>query len=252
MIPALEPLFKGPLAPLGAWLALDDDPRPALSMAEYLNGDQLGDLLQRFAPQYASADQRGLVSLWGKYHFMRLVAPTVAASLLMNWRLPVRFDEIAVIVGDDGLPSAFQLPHQGSVWQSPPSDGFARFDTLFAGHLDVLIRELAARYKVAPKVFWSSVGHYYEWILGEIDTLGLAPEPVAQARQLLSERQRPDGTRNPLYDMVRYVPRAGQSTLHRQRKHCCIRYLLPDKALCDNCPHLDKPPAGYDPAGRSD
>ena len=69
MIPALEPLFKGPLAPLGAWLALDDDPRPALSMAEYLNGDQLGDLLQRFAPQYASADQRGLVSLWGKYHF---------------------------------------------------------------------------------------------------------------------------------------------------------------------------------------
>ncbi|SDS63590.1 ferric iron reductase protein FhuF [Halopseudomonas sabulinigri] len=252
MIAALASLFQGPLAPLGDWLTLVDDPRPGISMADYLNSEQLSDQLQRFAPQYVNADQRALVSLWGKYHFMRLVAPVVTASLLANWRLPVHFNEVAVIVGDDGLPSAFKLPDQGAAWSSGPRDGFSRFESLFDGHLDVLIRDLAARYKVAPKVFWSSVGHYYEWIVEEVAKLPVAPERLAQARQLISDSSRPDGLRNPLYGCVRYRERAGAPELHRERKHCCIRYLLPDKALCSNCPHLDKPPAGYDPAGRSD
>jgi len=252
VIPALAPVFQGALAPLGDWLTLADDPRPGISLPDYLRREQLTDQLQRFAPQYVNADQRALVSLWGKYHFMRLVAPVVAASLLANWRLSVGFEEVAVIVGDDGLPTAFKLPDQGAAWSSEPSDSFARFESLFDGHLDVLIRDLAARYKVAPKVFWSSVGHYYEWIVEEVAQLPVEAGRLQQARQLISDRSRPDGLRNPLYGCVRYRERAGQPELHRERKHCCIRYLLPDKALCGNCPHLDKPPAGYDPAGRTD
>ncbi|HEC52835.1 hypothetical protein LCGC14_0091650 [marine sediment metagenome] len=252
MIAALTPLFQGSLAPMADWLTLADDPRPSLSMAKYLNSEQLTDQLQRFTPQYVNADQRAVVSLWGKYHFIRLVAPTVAASLLHNWRLPVSFDEVQVIVDEDGLPTAFKLPHQGEPWSSAPSNGFTRLEALFDGHLDVLIRDLAVRYKVSPKVFWSSVGHYYEWIVEEVAKLPADAAAVTQARQLISAKNRPDGLRNPLHGCVRYRQREGEQALHRERKHCCIRYLLPDKALCSNCPHIDKPPAGYDPAGRSD
>lgn len=246
------PRFEGSFAFMAGWLVLADDPRPCLSMAEYLNSEHLSDQLQRFAPEYVNADQRAVVSLWGKYHFMRLVAPTVAASLLLDWQLPVEFDRLQVIVGKEGLPASFKLPNSGERWSQPPANGFARFEALFEGHLDVLIRELAARYKVSPKVFWSSVGHYYEWIVEEVGRQPVDAERLAQARQLITDSHRPDGSRNPLYGCVRYRQRTNELSLHRERKHCCIRYLLPDKTLCSNCPHIDKPPAGYDPTGRTD
>ncbi|AQZ93938.1 siderophore-iron reductase FhuF [Halopseudomonas phragmitis] len=242
----LAVLFPGPLAPLGQALVLADDPRPALSWDEYLEPERLQANLLRFLPEHGEGDPRARVSLWAKYHFLRLVPAVVAASLSSDWRLPVRASEVAVILGDDGLPAAFRLADAGKPWAHAPRHGFERFEELFDGHIDPLIRALCAQVKLAPKVLWSSVGHYYEWIVGELASQHLPVQRVAQAREWLEQSCRPDGFRNPLHDSIRYVARPGLEGVHRQRRHCCIRYRLPGKALCGNCPHIDKPPAGYD------
>lgn len=256
MIPALASLFQGPLEPLGDYLVLPDDPRPSLSMDDYLAPEHLTDCLVRFAPQYIGEDRRALVSLWAKYHFQRLVTPVLVASLVLDWRLPVSAIGIAVIVGKDGLPAAFVLPDAGRPWQREPRDGFERFEELLDGHLDVMIRALRDQVKLAPKVFWSSVAHYYEATVQQLAGQALPQPRILQARQLLEQSCRPDGMRNPLHAQIRYLNAAEPSDTdtqqpQRQRRHCCIRYKLPGKTLCGTCPHMGSPPAGYQPPGIS-
>lgn len=247
MTEQLQKLFQGPLASLGATLTLPDDPRPSMSVDQYLHPDRLADHLLRFAPEYIDSDRRALVSIWAKYHFLRLVPAVVAASVVHNWRLPVHLASLRIIVADDGLPAAFVLPDAGKPWKTEPRDGFERFEELLDGHLDPVIRNLCGQVKIAPKVLWSSVGHYYEWALGQLAEQGVAPQRVDQGRDLLRVTCRPDGYTNPLYDSIRYVETDQAETPHRQRKHCCVRYLLPGKTLCGTCPHTGNPPAGYRP-----
>ena len=132
MIPAIAPLFQGPFAHYRDVLTLADDPRPALSGREFVSSLRLEEQMLRFAPEHAEGDRRALLSLWSKYYFLRLIPPVLAAGLILNWRLPLAFDEIQVVVGADGLPEAFKLPHAGERWSAAPANGFERF----AGLLD--------------------------------------------------------------------------------------------------------------------
>lgn len=247
MQPALTALFPEPLAALGETLVFSDDPRPSLSMQEYLAPAHVEACLLRFAPQYQHDDRRALVSIWIKYHFLRLIPPVIVASLNANWNLPVRAEDMRIIIGEDGLPAAFQLPNAGRAWQHDPKDAFERFAYLLDGHLDPLIRTLSSQVKLSPKVLWSSAGHYLEWIIGELSKYPVPHALLDQARELIHQRCRPDNFRNPLHDSIRYVPREGERELHRERLNCCIRYKLPGKKLCSTCPHTCKPPPGYDP-----
>ncbi len=54
MIPALAPIFRGPLEAIGANLVLDDDPRPFLPGAALLDEDRLRELLAAFGRGYAA------------------------------------------------------------------------------------------------------------------------------------------------------------------------------------------------------
>lgn len=247
MIQTLPDLFPGPLARLGQTLTLAGDPRPSVDLQQYLAPQQLSDNLLRFAPQYADADRRALASIWIKYHFLRLVPAVLTASLLHNWRLPVHVASLRVVIGEDGLPEVFVLPDIGRPWSREPVNGFERFEELLDHHLDPVIRALCSQVKIAPKVLWSSVGHYYEWALGEVASAGAPEARTSQGRELLTTTCRPNGYTNPLYGSIRYVQRPGTDEPHRQRKHCCVRYLLPGKKLCATCPHTDNPPAGYQP-----
>ncbi len=247
MQPALSALFPEPLAALGDALVFGDDPRPSVSLEEYLAPAHVDSCLARFAPQYPHGDRRALVSIWIKYHFLRLIPPVIIASLNANWYLPVHAQDLRVIVGEDGLPAAFQLPDAGHPWQREPKNAFERFADLLDGHLDPLIRSLSSQVKLSPKVFWSSAGHYLEWILGELAGYPVHRAALEQTQDLIQQRCRPDSFRNPLHDSIRYVAREGDAQLHRERQHCCIRYKLPGKTLCSTCPHSCKPPPGYDP-----
>jgi ferric iron reductase protein FhuF len=99
--------------------------------------------------------------------------------------------------------------------------------------------------KLSPKVLWSNAGNYFENLLNLMAKAGMPAERLAPGRLLLESRTRPDGTRNPLFQPVQYLPvndEHGQPTLRRERKVCCVRYLLPELELCGNCPLKVKPP----------
>jgi ferric iron reductase protein FhuF len=229
MLGALAPLFSGDLARYRNVFVAADDPREAISGAEFLQPQMLSELMARFRPQFASADQRGLASIWANQYFMRLFPPVISAALLLNQRMPLQLEQLSIIVDGEGLPLVFKLP--GPCEQLPPPQ-------------NPFIQALCAHTGVSAKVLWSNAGNYFEAWLGQLQKRSEEPALLLDGERLLSTAQRPDGSRNPLYAPIRYVDiehADGQVRPWRQRRLCCIRYVLPGVELCPNCPRLKQP-----------
>jgi ferric iron reductase protein FhuF len=240
MIDALAPIFVGPLADFADRLVLADDPRPGVRGSDLLDPAVLGPILERFAERYDQPEPRAVASMWSKFHFWMLLTPVVAASLLLEHELPTDLDGIEVITAPNGQTTAFRLPHGGG--RATPADGFERFGTLVGGHIDPLIRAVAAQSGASAKVLWSNVGNLFENLLRQIEDSGMARGPgPAQARALMASRDWPGRRGNPLFEPVRYVERDGQQK--RLRRVCCIRYLIPSLELCSTCPLVKARPA---------
>ncbi|WP_268800682.1 siderophore-iron reductase FhuF [Pseudomonas huanghezhanensis] len=235
MIPALEPLFIGEFAGYREALILKDDSTPCLPMSELLKPDCLDQQLARFAMQYGAGDRRGLASMWTKHYFVRLIPPVVAASLILDWQVPVTLDRVAVVLDEQAKPLAFRLPHAGHSYQTAYADPFARFDDLVEGHLRPFIETVASHVRISPKVLWSNAGNYLEWLLGVL-AAAMPDANLADGHALLAAKNTPDGRRNPLFQPVRYVQVQGQSDMKRQRRVCCVRYRVGGLAYCGNCP----------------
>lgn len=245
MIAALAPLFTGPFASYREVLVTRDDPRPSIASTLLLQPENLEPVLQRFSPEHSGQDRRALASQWSKYYLVKLIPPVVAAALVLGRRLPLDFDEVDVVLDEQGLPEAFKLPGEGELFNGPPSDPFQRFSELIDNHLQPFVQGLAAQVKLSPKVLWSNAGNYFEWFIGEMARVPLPPHLLADGRALLETERRPDGSRNPLFFPVRYAPVSCElrpDGLWRQRRVCCIRYRLDTLAHCGNCPLIDEPP----------
>lgn len=235
MIPALAPLFIGDFEHYRDVLVLPDDPREGVPIRTFLTGHYLNDVLTRFGAAYPDSDPRGLASIWSKYYFIKLIPPVVAASLILDHRLPLQLDRLQLILDEGGLPAAFKLPHSGQRWAPAPVDPFERFDGLLNHHLSPFIEALARHARLSPKVLWSNAGNYFEWLLGVLAN-AMPHADLSHGRQLLNARHVPDGRRNPLYQPVLYLKVDGQSELKRQRQVCCIRYRVDGLDYCSNCP----------------
>ncbi len=239
MIPALAPLFIADFEHYRDVLVLPDDPRVGVPLRTFLTNEYLNDVLTRFGTAYPDSDPRGLASIWSKHYFIKLIPPVVAASLILNQRLPLSVDHLQLILDDDGLPAAFKLPHSGRPWMPVPVDGFERFDDLLEHHLRPFIDTFARHVRLSPKVLWSNAGNYFEWLLGVLAN-AMPQADVRHGHQLLNAHYLPDGRRNPLHQPVRYLKVDGQAALKRQRRVCCIRYRVAGLELCDNCPVLNE------------
>lgn len=235
MIPALAPLFIADFEHYRDALVLPDAPRVGVPMRTFLTGDYLNDVLTRFGSAYPDSDPRGLASIWSKYYFIKLIPPVVAASLILDHRLPLHLDQLELILDEAGLPVAFKLPAPGQRWMPCPADAFERFDDLLEQHLRPFIDALARHVRLSPKVLWSNAGNYFEWLLGVLEN-AMPHADVSHGHHLLNARHLPDGRRNPLYQPVRYIKVEGQDELKRQRRVCCIRYRVNGLDYCANCP----------------
>ncbi|MCW3148499.1 siderophore-iron reductase FhuF [Stutzerimonas stutzeri] len=242
-IAALADLYVGEFAHYRDVLVLADDPRDALPLVELLLPRTLDEQLLRFRPQAVGEDRRALVSHWSRHYFVRLIPPVVAAATLLDRRLPLRLEQLAVVLDDQGQPSAFKLLNDGERF-AESSGPFGRFEHLIEDNLAPFIEALGRYAGVAPKVLWSNAGNYFEAVFGQLASRASQAQ-LADGRALVDARYLPDGRRNPLYRPVRYVELEnadGRSRIWRQRRLCCIRYLLDGVALCPNCPRLDAPP----------
>jgi ferric iron reductase protein FhuF len=235
VIPALAPLFIGDFEHYRDVLVLPDDPREGVPMRTFLTRHYLSDVLTRFGTAYPDSDPRGLASIWSKYYVTKLILPVVAASLILDHRLPLQLDHLQLILDEGGLPAAFKLPHPGQRWTPGPTNAFERFDGLLNHHLSPLVEALARHARLSPKVLWSNAGNYFEWLLGVLAT-AMPHADLSHGHQLLNARHVPDGRRNPLYQPVLYLKVDGQNETRRQRRVCCIRYRVNGLDYCSNCP----------------
>ena len=244
MIDVLAPLFRGDFETYREVLVLDDDPRPATPYHTLLAPSAFGDLQGRFGQRYSGNDRRALVSLWAKHYIVKLLPPVMGATLLLRWRLPLSLADTALVLDEEFLPQAFRLIGKGAPFASDVSDPFELFSGLLDDHLQPLFQAMASQVKLSPKVLWSNAGNYFENLLNLMAKAGMPAERLAPGRLLLETKTRPDGTRNPLFQPVQYLPindEHGQASLRRERKVCCVRYLLPELELCGNCPLKVKP-----------
>lgn len=245
MIDVLAPLYRGEFEVYRDVLVLADDPRPATPYDRLLTPAAFGDLQSRFGARYSGDDRRALVSLWAKHYIVKLLPPVLGATLLLRWRLPLALADTALVLDEGHLPQAFHLIGKGEPFAADVSDPFELFSGLLDDHLQPLFQAMASQVKLSPKVLWSNAGNYFENLLNLMAKAGMPAERLAPGRLLLESRTRPDGTRNPLFQPVQYLPvndEHGQPTLRRERKVCCVRYLLPELELCGNCPLKVKPP----------
>lgn len=243
MIDVLAPLFGGDLARFREVLVLRGDPRDAMAGADFLKPQILEGLMERFRPEFVGEDRRGLASLWSGNYFVRLIPPVVAAALLLNRRLPLEMEQLEIVVDTKGVPVAFRLADQGEEFSTTPQNPFERFQHLIEDNLAPFIQALSLSSGLPEKVLWSNAGNYFEWTLGQLATQTATPALLADGEALLKARLTPDGRRNPLYEPIQYVEVAepsGERSLWRQRRQCCIRYLLPGVELCPNCPRLHR------------
>lgn len=240
MIPALAPLFIADFAHYRDVLVLEDDPRPAVPLRTLLTPEVFSSVLNRFGAQYPGSDRRGLASIWSKYYFIKLIPPVVAASLMLNHRLPLRLEQLQVMLDEQGMPLGFKLPDPGQRWALAPTDTFQRFDELTEGHLRPFIDTVATLTRLSPKVLWSNAGNYVEWLLGVLAS-AIPQADLSHGHDLLNAVDLPDGRRNRLYQPVQYIKVAGQVDLKRQRRVCCVRYRVGGLAVCESCPLLCRP-----------
>lgn len=242
MIPALAPLFSGPLQPFSTLLRLPKAGEEVVPLSSLLAGG-LTEVLQNYGGD-PDLDQRALLSVWSKYYFSRLIPPVAAASLLRRWRLPVAVDQLGLVLNDAWVPEAFVLPHGGEAFAE---DSLDVLQPLVLENLRPFIEGVCAQVKLSPKVLWSNAGNYLEWFVSELRKAGFPASTLPPFDHWLEQPYDAQGIRNPLFKPVIYVelPLAGDAARSswqwRQRRVCCIRYRLPEEDLCSNCPLLKDP-----------
>lgn len=216
------------------WLVIGPPSGSELPGEAVRDGSAIHAMLDRYLASFpAGTDRRGVASMWGAIYFNQFPGTIVGAALVADRLIPAGLDEAGLIPREDGCHiAAIRVAHTGSV---ADGDVFARLDGLVRGHLDPLIRAIASWARVSPKVLWGIVGNGLDWTLRDIAALPDMPAGrIADFNRILIERHWPDGWRNPLFEPIRYVETP--DGCRREKRVCCLRYLLPGDDFCGICP----------------
>ncbi|MCF5644248.1 siderophore-iron reductase FhuF [Pseudomonas syringae] len=230
-----SPLFSGPLARFGQTLLTAEDSRAVVGVPVVLRPERLDQLLLSvYGPQLMPGQLPVLVSQWAKFYFMQMIPPVLVASLVHGWHWPLALADVALALDERGVPCGVRLTGKGGVYREVPADPFQRFAGLLDDNLQPFIAALSAYGGLPGAVLWSSAGDYLEGCLAQ---LALCSEVSLEAGlALLSEKRRPDGRANPLFQAVRYVPQAEGTEPRRQRRACCLSHRIEWVGRCEHCP----------------
>ncbi|GHC26760.1 ferric iron reductase FhuF [Kushneria pakistanensis] len=225
------------------------DIKGVMPVRRLLEQDVLEDVLTRFSAHHGPYERRAVATQWSKHYLSQLIIPITVVELCRDVHLPTSLDDMGVVLGEDGTPQQFVLPHEGTI---SLDNGCARFCPLIARHLTPLIETLARKVHFSPRVLWSNAGVYFEFAVNELERQGLASAfEIQGARAMMELRQLPDRQRNPFYRPVDYidvVDDSGAAEPWRCRRMCCLRYLDETLGLCGNCPRLKTTRADEHPA----
>lgn len=227
-------LLTGSLAYCAGALSLDDTGREFTPASDLLRPPVLNALVDGFGAAYEGGDRRAVASLWSQWYFGALLVPATAVMLLDRRVFPLRLDQLGVAMDPERHHAvAFHLPGTGN--SAPDADPFELFHDLVWNHLDPLIRSISRSARVSERLLWSNAGGYVEWTVRQLEGRPDGAAAAAAGDRLLAARCWPDGSPNPLFHPVLYVPEG--ETRVRRRRICCMRYMLPGVGGCGGvCP----------------
>ncbi|WP_111876855.1 siderophore-iron reductase FhuF [Paracidovorax anthurii] len=247
MIPLLQPLFQGDLAPFGERLqCAAQPPDGAVPATGLCDPATLGDLLRRYATHVwkldaaAQQDLRPLASTWTLRYLAALVPPVAAAASVLEHVFPVALEDVWIRFDAQGLVVDFHLCALGH--SEPGSSTATRYAPLILGHCAPLFAAMERHARLPAKVSWSNAARHLEAVLEQ--TAALAPQMPGIARDAAALLQAPEWASqppraNPMYREPRVVRIARQDggcddvPLHRE---CCLYHLLPGDGYCGRCP----------------
>lgn len=245
MIPLLEPVFRGALAPIGERLQCAATPPPdAVRIEDLLQPDALLALLHRQARFRRSTgdDLRAVASAWTLEYLGALLPPVVAAASVLQHVFPMAASQVRVQLDSAGHPLVFHIRGLG---ESRIGGSTAqRYGPLLWLHLQPLFTALGELTRVAPKILWGNAARSLEPIFDQAVALtGGAPTILRDREQLLQSPGWPPEDNgppraNPLHGRQRVIQRLQDGRpaplkLHRQ---CCLYHLLPGEPHCGACP----------------
>ncbi|WP_347975143.1 siderophore-iron reductase FhuF [Foliimonas ilicis] len=230
MIPVLASILTGDLSDFGESFVGQDDTRAFISGQKLLEEDTLRACLERFSKNYNTPEPIAVATLWSKWHISKLLPASMAAIIIADTALPLSIDKIGVVLSEDGHTVAFRVDPDGH--NAAHGDVRQRFGNILDHHLAPLFSSLAKVSGIPTKVLWSNAGNVAENVVRACEELlGADHAGVTAALSLFSSRKWPDGSKNFLFEPVRYVD--GEK---RQRKLCCLRYRMDSLSLCKTCP----------------
>ena len=185
-------------------------------------------VINRYAARFPGTDRRAAVSVWTMYYFSHLVVSPLVFWLADGRILELGRDNLTARVDRETvLPAGFVLHDAGK--RDHSASVFDVMEDAIFGHATPLIETISAQAGVSPKLLWSNVAVYADWVIRE---LGAAmPERRDAALALLDSKTWPDGTSNPLCGWIRRET-APDGTCFSQRRICCLRYILPGVPGC--------------------
>ncbi|ACM38809.1 MULTISPECIES: siderophore-iron reductase FhuF [Rhizobium/Agrobacterium group] len=199
--------------------------------------DVFADIIARYTCKFPGADKRAVISMWTLYYFSILtIAPTVH-RLVHRRQLSLGLSQLSLVCDPQTAePKAFLLSGPGRPAGQAPA--INDLHAILRDHAAPLITLIAGHCGVAPKLMWNNVAVYLNWIIKEIGNQA-GPHLMEEAIEIISGQHWPDGSRNPLFGMIKLARRqCGMD--HFQRKVCCLRYNLPGVPGCgDLCPLPD-------------
>ncbi|MDX3975565.1 siderophore-iron reductase FhuF [Shinella sp.] len=208
-------------------MMLSSDLDGAVPLGDFLAGDGFSQTLDRYAEVHGGADRRAVASFWSLYYFSALTIPYVVARRA-EITPPIALDEMTIAIGEDGLPRAFGLPHEGE-W-SESTDLVDVITPLVDCHLARAVALFKEKTGIAPKLAWNNAAVYIDYAFNATDRSPANGDDHWPSRPLFDRPQLTNGSRNPFHGCLRHEMEDG--AVHCRRKVCCLRYMLPGIPGC--------------------
>lgn len=184
-----------------------------------------------------SDDDMVLISQWSKY-FLSTLMPTAIVLISLFYR-SIKFSG-GLVVFDQGLPVKIWLPKNNV---SSASDDFQlRHLPLLEDELNPLFEYWGKKYKLSARVFWSNLGHVWEYALTLLKNLPSNNQIIFHDYERLFESRSifQRETYNPMRRVIHYVKPSSSLLPKRMRvrKTCCLKNCIENESLCSSCPLL--------------
>jgi ferric iron reductase protein FhuF len=207
-------------------------PDSAVDATRYPCRDLLGEdcfsaTAGAWVDRHSGVDRRAALSVWSMYYFSHLAISPAVLWLMFRHAIPASPEHLDLrLDAVTGLPDTFVVRDPEA--RPPASTIHDAFEPLLYHHAAPLIATFA-HFGLSPRLLWSNLAVYVEWIVGEIGKMD--PALGREGLQLVECTHWPDGRPNPLHGLLnRHCGDDGVECT--RRRVCCLRYLLPSVPGC--------------------